>query len=187
MWIVRIDHPEQSAYPATMPQKSVPSVASAAQGNIVPALIPAELLRPSVFPHPVGRLEVLETHISWIILTGPVCIQNKEKRRFGLHRHLDPVEAATPVRRGTTTQSAPCPRPICGRCRHHPGCHGSAGRRARRDHRVCRADEGIRCIRGIVGAAGTRRCERAGDRGFGGGHCRLPRERSTSAVQPSII
>jgi uncharacterized protein len=31
---------------------------------------PADLLTPAAFAHPIGRLEVRETHISWVILTG---------------------------------------------------------------------------------------------------------------------
>ncbi len=30
----------------------------------------ARLLRPAAFPHPVGTLKLIETHISWLLLTG---------------------------------------------------------------------------------------------------------------------
>jgi aminoglycoside phosphotransferase family enzyme len=30
----------------------------------------ASLLRPEAYPHPVATLELIETHISWVILTG---------------------------------------------------------------------------------------------------------------------
>ncbi|MGO9946409.1 MAG: AAA family ATPase [Steroidobacteraceae bacterium] len=42
----------------------------ASSGEDLPGLIPADLLTPSAFPHPVGPLEVRETNISWIVLTG---------------------------------------------------------------------------------------------------------------------
>jgi hypothetical protein len=31
-----------------------------------------ELLCPPVFPHPITHLELRETHVSWVILTGSV-------------------------------------------------------------------------------------------------------------------
>jgi uncharacterized protein len=44
----------------------------------IPALMPSDLLRPSAFPHPVARLEVRETHISWVVLTGPYAYKIKK-------------------------------------------------------------------------------------------------------------
>ncbi len=57
---------------------------------------PAALLRPSAFAHPVTRLKLLETHISWIILTGPFAYKIKKSVRLefldastlALRRHL---------------------------------------------------------------------------------------------------
>src|SRR5208283_3418763 len=57
---------------------------------------PAELLRPSAYSHPVTRLKLLETHISWIILTGPFAYKIKKSMRLefldastlALRRHL---------------------------------------------------------------------------------------------------
>jgi len=57
---------------------------------------PAALLRPSAFAHPVTRLELLETHVSWIILTGPFAYKIKKSVRLefldastlALRRHL---------------------------------------------------------------------------------------------------
>ncbi|HME40329.1 MAG TPA: AAA family ATPase [Steroidobacteraceae bacterium] len=39
---------------------------------------PADLLRPSAFPHPTNRLEMRETNISWVILTGPFAYKIKK-------------------------------------------------------------------------------------------------------------
>jgi uncharacterized protein len=39
-------------------------------GTASPGFSPADLLRPSAFPHPVTRLELHETNISWVMLTG---------------------------------------------------------------------------------------------------------------------
>ena len=30
----------------------------------------AGLMRPEAYPHPVERIELIETHISWVLLTG---------------------------------------------------------------------------------------------------------------------
>jgi len=57
---------------------------------------PAALLTPSAFAHPVTRLELRETHISWIILTGPFAYKIKKSLRLefldastlALRRHL---------------------------------------------------------------------------------------------------
>jgi len=42
-----------------------------------------ELLVPSVFPHEVEHLELIETHISWIVLTGTVAYKFKKPVDFG--------------------------------------------------------------------------------------------------------
>jgi uncharacterized protein len=49
----------------------IATAAASEQRHTAPPFAPAELLRPAAFPHPVGRLEVRETNISWIVLTGP--------------------------------------------------------------------------------------------------------------------
>ncbi len=30
----------------------------------------ASLLEPEAYPHPVSKVEMIETHISWVLLTG---------------------------------------------------------------------------------------------------------------------
>ncbi len=57
---------------------------------------PAQLLKASAFSHPVTQLTLLETHISWIILTGPFAYKIKKSVRLefldastlALRRHL---------------------------------------------------------------------------------------------------
>ncbi|MBS2038882.1 AAA family ATPase [bacterium] len=44
---------------------------------------PQALLDPSVYPHPVGQLQMLETHISWVILTGDWAYKLKKPVDFG--------------------------------------------------------------------------------------------------------
>ena len=41
------------------------------------------LLKPSVYPHPVEKIELLETHISWVILTGEKVYKIKKTMDFG--------------------------------------------------------------------------------------------------------
>lgn len=48
----------------------------------MPPLI-RSLLRPDAYPHPVSSLELLETHISWVILTGPFAYKIKKPVDFG--------------------------------------------------------------------------------------------------------
>ncbi len=43
------------------------------------AFTPEELLRPSAFPHPVTRLEMRQTNISFVILTGPFAYKIKKR------------------------------------------------------------------------------------------------------------
>lgn len=41
------------------------------------------LLRPEAYPHPVGQLQLIETHLSWVILTGPYAYKLKKPVAFG--------------------------------------------------------------------------------------------------------
>lgn len=41
------------------------------------------LKNPALYPHPVNRFEVLETHISWVLLTGPYAYKIKKPVNFG--------------------------------------------------------------------------------------------------------
>jgi hypothetical protein len=51
-------------------------------GREAPVLQIEDLLRPEAFDHAVARLEVRETHISWVILTGPFAYKIKKPVRF---------------------------------------------------------------------------------------------------------
>ncbi|MCU1718760.1 AAA family ATPase [Pseudomonas sp. 5P_3.1_Bac2] len=46
------------------------------------ALINA-LQNPALYPHPVEQFQVIETHISWVILTGPFAYKIKKPMNFG--------------------------------------------------------------------------------------------------------
>jgi len=43
----------------------------------------AALQNPSLFPHPVEQFQVIETHISWVLLTGPYVYKMKKPVNFG--------------------------------------------------------------------------------------------------------
>ena len=57
-----------------------------------PAVV-ASLLRPEAYPHPVERVELLETHISWVFLAGPYAYKLKKPVDFGF------LDFSTPERR----------------------------------------------------------------------------------------
>ena len=42
----------------------------------------AGLLRPEAYPHPVDRIELVETHISWVLLAGPYAYKIKRPVRY---------------------------------------------------------------------------------------------------------
>ncbi|EDY37345.1 Uma3 [Cyanobium sp. PCC 7001] len=48
----------------------------------LPELIQA-LLRPQAYPHPVSRFQLLQTHISWVVLTGSLAYKIKKPVNFG--------------------------------------------------------------------------------------------------------
>lgn len=43
----------------------------------------ASLLRPEAYPHPTGTLSLLETHISWVLLSGPYAYKIKKPVSLG--------------------------------------------------------------------------------------------------------
>ena len=43
----------------------------------------AALQNPALYPHPVDRFELIETHISWVLLTGPYAYKIKKPVNFG--------------------------------------------------------------------------------------------------------
>ncbi|RRC96956.1 hypothetical protein EHS89_19660 [Amphritea balenae] len=49
---------------------------------MLPVLISA-LLNPQSYPHPVSEIQVIETHISWVILTGEIAYKIKKPVDFG--------------------------------------------------------------------------------------------------------
>ena len=59
-----------------MPQPTVDTPAPASAFRI------HELLAPEAFPHPVSAITLRETHISWVILTGPFAYKIKKAVKF---------------------------------------------------------------------------------------------------------
>src|SRR6266700_2399609 len=53
-----------------------------AQSTVALQFTPPDILRPSAFPHPVGRLEVRETNLSWVILTGLYAYKIRKSVKF---------------------------------------------------------------------------------------------------------
>ncbi|MFC1751465.1 hypothetical protein ACFL2V_22085, partial [Pseudomonadota bacterium] len=41
------------------------------------------LQRPAAYPHPVTKIEIIETHISWVILTGVYAYKIKKSINLG--------------------------------------------------------------------------------------------------------
>ena len=52
-------------------------------GAVSSGFSPTDLLKPSAFPHPVARLELHETNISWVILTGLYAYKIKKSVQLG--------------------------------------------------------------------------------------------------------
>jgi aminoglycoside phosphotransferase family enzyme/predicted kinase len=57
-------------------------VAAGAAGTALPPLIRG-LQRPEAYPHPVEEIRLLQTHISWILLTGSVAYKIKKPVDYG--------------------------------------------------------------------------------------------------------
>ena len=51
------------------------------------------LLAPRAYPHPAGKVELLETHISWVLLAGDYAYKIKKPVSVGF------VEFSTPAAR----------------------------------------------------------------------------------------
>ena len=62
---------------------SVVTTGSARLATHLDAAIIAALRDPACYPHPVARIEVLETHISWVILTGRYAYKLKKPVNLG--------------------------------------------------------------------------------------------------------
>jgi uncharacterized protein len=53
------------------------------QGSPVSQALITALQNPALYPHPVEQFQVIETHISWVILTGPFAYKIKKPMNFG--------------------------------------------------------------------------------------------------------
>lgn len=54
----------------------------ATNAGVFPALI-AALRNPDCYPHPVVQIEILETHISWVVLAGRYAYKIKKPVNLG--------------------------------------------------------------------------------------------------------
>lgn len=64
---------------AIMPRSTI----SYWQGSTVSQALISSLQNPALYPHPVEEFQVIETHISWVILTGPFVYKVKKPVNFG--------------------------------------------------------------------------------------------------------
>ena len=53
------------------------------EGSTVSQNLIAALQNPDLYPHEVEGFQVIETHISWVILTGPYAYKLKKPVNFG--------------------------------------------------------------------------------------------------------
>src|SRR3546814_1313547 len=53
------------------------------EGSPVGQSLIAALQKPALYPHPVEGFQVIETHISWVLLTGPYAYKFKKPVNFG--------------------------------------------------------------------------------------------------------
>jgi len=87
MWIIRIDHCgaiRHANHGSRNSTKRIAMIASSAtQDTAIATFAPWDMLTPSAFPHPVARLEIKETNISWVMLTGPYAYKVKKSVDFG--------------------------------------------------------------------------------------------------------
>ena len=93
----------------------------------------ASLLKPQAYPHPVGHLELLETHISWVILTGTYAYKIKKSLKLdfldfsSLRQRRHYCEEELRLNRRMAPQLYLDVVPICGSEKHpHVGGEGRA-------------------------------------------------------------
>lgn len=48
------------------------------EGSPVSQSLIAALQNPALFPHPVENFQLIETHISWVLLTGPYAYKDRK-------------------------------------------------------------------------------------------------------------
>jgi aminoglycoside phosphotransferase family enzyme/predicted kinase len=65
-----------------VPGPNIAELSKSSTVNVDSGLV-MSLLDPLAFPHPVESIEVIETHISWVILTGPFAYKIKKPVKLG--------------------------------------------------------------------------------------------------------
>jgi hypothetical protein len=97
----------------------------------------ASMNNPFVFGHPVRYIRLIETHISWILLTGTFAYKIKKPVDFGF-LDFSTLEI--------TPQSQVCTANLPRRNRDPRQRDQAAHRRQRRRHRVCRQDDRVSAV-----------------------------------------
>jgi hypothetical protein len=93
-----------------------------AAATVHPPLIRA-LLEPGAYPHPVGDISLVETHISWVLLTGQFAYKVKKPVDLGF------LDFSSLELRRTPGESAHGPRPVPRRGADQRGRGRIQGRR----------------------------------------------------------
>ena len=71
-----------STQTTSLPHASVHASGAACAAPDMPLLI-QRLLEPAAYPHPTGPIRLVETHISWVLLTGPFVYKLKKPVALG--------------------------------------------------------------------------------------------------------
>ena len=140
-----------------------------------------ELLRqPGCYPHPVGPVELLETHISWVLLAGEFAYKVKKPVSLGFVDFSTLAIAPLLLRGGAAPEPPHRPRHLPRGGAHHRHARGAGHRRHGPRVRVRREDAPLPA----GGAAGPRgeggQAHRRAGRGLRARRGRLPRARGAA-------
>lgn len=84
--------PPDAIAPPAAGSPGPPAVVAGAPPGLPAAL--RGLLRPQAYPHPVTAIQVLQTHMSWVLLTGDYVYKLKRPVRFAFADFSDPAHRA---------------------------------------------------------------------------------------------
>lgn len=66
----------------------------------------AALQNPALYPHPVDGFQVIETHISWVLLTGPYAYKIKNRLTSGFSTSPSSMHAVISAKKSCASTSA---------------------------------------------------------------------------------
>lgn len=66
----------------------------------------AALQNPALYPHPVDGFQVIETHISWVLLTGPYAYKIKKPVNSGFSTSPSSMRAVISAKKSCASTSA---------------------------------------------------------------------------------